>query len=71
MLRVDVDERDVDAMQRRLLGDLRAHGAGADDEQTPLGNAVRFRRTHPRQASSGHRTGTRVVQLVSSCDALV
>ena len=40
MLRVDVHEGDVDPVQRRLLGDLRAHGAGADNEQTPLGHPL-------------------------------
>ena len=33
-LGIDVDKGDVDAVERRLLGDLGAHGSGADDEQS-------------------------------------
>ena len=54
--RVDVDEGHVNPVERRLLSDLGAHGAGADDEQLPLGalcgrrfgHALRTRRASGR-----------------------
>ena len=47
MLRVDVDERDVDPTQGGLLSDLRSHGPSPDDEQATLIAARGSPGTHP------------------------
>jgi hypothetical protein len=52
MLGVHIDERHVDPVQRRLLRDLRAHGARPDDEETSLGSGRRRRHgIRPRPAT--------------------